>query len=65
MASMDLANDLYNYERAKVDHRLERAEEIRAAVLTKITQDNMGPLYAHLCEKFGWDVDQTLSESIR
>ncbi len=54
---MDLAALLYNYERGVVENK--------GAILEKVVEDSMAPLYEQLCAKFNWDVDQSVLKTLR
>lgn len=62
---MDLANDIYVYELFRSEQKAEQAEQTQRAILEKITESDMAPLYAQLCEKFSWPVDNELLEKMR
>lgn len=54
---MDLAALLYNYERGVVENK--------DAILEKVVEDSMTPLYEQLCTKFNWELDQSVLKTLR
>ncbi len=54
---MELAALLYNYERG--------VHENKEAILKKVTEDVMAPLYEELCTKFKWELEQGVIDAMK
>ena len=54
---MDLPDILYNYER-KQD--IVSQSEMKLDIIRIITENEMAPLYRNLCQKYSWQIDETL-----
>eukprot|EP01031_Cornospumella_fuschlensis_P036173 gene36172-43871_t len=65
MTMMDLANDIFRYETALGESKVEKAEALKKTILDKIRADNMAPLYSNLAEKFSWIADTEFLEPLR
>lgn len=61
---MELANDLYNYDRLHLQQS-GRSFEIRNKIIKTVIQNDMITLYKTLCSKYNWDFDDEVAGSMR
>lgn len=62
--NLELCQKVYRFEVRQKNGQTAAAEELRLSILEDITRDNMGPYYSHLCAKYGWKVDESLTASL-
>lgn len=61
---MELANNLYIYDiltttsDASNQYITLTPEGLKTTIVTKMTENNMVPLYEKICEKYSWTVDE-------
>ena len=60
---MDLGNLVYNYDLSRKQGRED--VDSKNEILKIINEHEMNPLYQFLAGKYGWEVDQALSDSFR
>jgi hypothetical protein len=59
---MELANQIYNYERIRAAdvNSNDKLEVIKESVFATLKLENMAPLYSQLCQKFSWSLDENV-----
>ena len=56
--NLELAHQVFLLENKM--KRSENADDLKKIIIDEILVESMAPLYAELCEKFGWHVDDAV-----
>lgn len=62
---MELANNIYNYERFRNEGNQQEANLLETSILKELTGNEMTPLYLSLAQKFNWTVDESLVGTLK
>jgi hypothetical protein len=62
---MELANNIYNYERFRNEGNQQEASLLETSILKELTGNEMTPLYLSLAQKFNWTVDESLVGTLK
>jgi hypothetical protein len=62
---MELANNIYNYDRLRSEGNQQEASLLEASILKELTDNEMAPLYLSLAQKFNWTVDESLIGTLK
>jgi len=60
---MELGNLIYKYDQRK-ESPADQTAELKTSILKIIKENDMAPIYSSISERFAWEIDSSLYESM-